>query len=75
MKCYTNQISALNVKINALKRKLHESDYLAIKYAEGELTLGSYQETKTQRKKWRAQINELEAEIAALKELSENGNG
>lgn len=54
-------------QINSLKFKLQCTDYKAIKYAEGELSAEEYAETKAQRKAWRAEINQLEAEIAELK--------
>ena len=57
----------LGYKIIELKRKLRETDYKAIKYAEGELSAEEYAETKAQRRAWRAEINQLEAEIVELK--------
>ena len=57
----------LGYKIIELKRKLRETDYKAIKYAEGELSAEEYAETKAQRKAWRAEINRLEVEIEVLK--------
>lgn len=50
-------------EIRALKAKLSETDYQAIKYAEGEMTDEEYAETKAKRTAWRARINELEEEI------------
>ena len=47
-------------EISELKRKLSDTDYKAIKYAEGFLTEEEYKETKTQRQIWRDRINELE---------------
>lgn len=61
------KIKALQDRMNALKANLYESDYKAIKYAEGELSAEEYAETLEQRRSWRAEINELEAEIATLK--------
>ena len=49
-------------RIAELKNLLFETDYKAIKYAEGELSAEDYEETKLQRRAWRAEINELEAE-------------
>lgn len=57
----------LGYKIIELKRKLRETDYKAIKYAEDELSAEEYAETKAQRRAWRAEINQLEAEIINLK--------
>ena len=47
------------LQIAELKQKLLSTDYLAIKYAEGELTADEYAETKAQRQEWRNQLNEL----------------
>ena len=43
-----------------LKAHLSDSDYLAIKYAEGELTEEEYAPIRTLRRQWRQRINELE---------------
>ena len=48
-------------RISELKRLLAESDYKAIKYAEGEITEEEYAPIKEQRRAWRVEINELEA--------------
>ena len=50
-----------------LKVKLQKTDYMAIKYAEGELSTAEYAAVREQRRAWRAEINALEAEIATLK--------
>ena len=50
-------------KIGILKCKLADTDYKAIKYAEGELSLEEYAETKAQRKAWREEINKLKEEL------------
>lgn len=47
-------------EIRVLKAKLSETDYQAIKFAEGEMTANEYAETKAKRIAWRARINELE---------------
>lgn len=54
-------------QIIKLKGELHRTDYMAIKFAEGELTAEEYAEVKEQRRAWRAEINRLESEIEALK--------
>jgi hypothetical protein len=46
-----------------LKQKLFDTDYQAIKYAEGFLAEEEYAEMKAQRQAWRERINELEAVI------------
>ena len=46
-------------KISELKQKLSDTDYLAIKFAEGALTTEEFAETKAQRAEWRTEINKL----------------
>lgn len=53
-------------EIRALKRSLADTDYKAIKYAEGVMADEDYQATGIQRQAWRRRINELEATIADL---------
>lgn len=48
------------IEINELKRQLAETDYQAIKYAEGQLSEEEYRPIKEQRQIWRDRINELE---------------
>lgn len=55
------------IKINKLKSKLRDTDYQAIKFAEGEMTIAEFSLIKEQRRTWRAQINQLQAELKALK--------
>lgn len=52
-------------EIQALKQSLAETDYKAIKYAEGVMADEDYQATGIQRQAWRRRINELEALIGA----------
>lgn len=54
-------------QIIKLKGELYRTDYMAIKFAEGELSAEEYAEVKEQRRAWRAEINRLQAEIEALK--------
>ena len=53
-------------EIIELKKYLSDTDYKAIKYAEGEITESDYQEVKSQRHDARVRINELEARIEEL---------
>ena len=46
-----------------LKEKLLETDYKALKYAEGVLTESEYEPIKQRRQEWRRRINELEKEL------------
>ena len=54
-------------KIRNLKSKLAETDYKAIKFAEGELTEEEYAPIREERRAWRAEINAMEAELVELK--------
>lgn len=47
-------------EISELKQKLRDTDYQAIKFAEGRLTQEEYQSISNQRQQWRDKINELE---------------
>ena len=48
-------------EISELKQKLSDTDYQAIKYAEGWITDGEYEPIKAQRQEWRDAINALES--------------
>ena len=54
---------SIEAQINELKEKLRETDYQAIKYAEGLITKTNYLAIKNQRQEWRNKINELEGEV------------
>ena len=60
---HNDDIQAINREISELKKKLFDTDYKAIKYAEGLLTDEEYAEVKAQREEWRKRINELEASL------------
>lgn len=51
-------------EIIVLKRNLEDTDYQALKYAEGALSEEEYAEMKAQRQQWRAKINELEEKLS-----------
>ena len=55
-------ISNRNKEINELKAKLAQTDYQAIKFAEGWITADDYAPTKALRNSWRVRINELEVQ-------------
>lgn len=65
-KAYWEKRATILKGIAELKAKLANTDYMAIKYAEGVLTLSDYLKTKEQRQAWRAEINALEANLRAL---------
>ena len=50
-------------RINYLKLKLSETDYKAIKYAEGLISDEDYATVKAERQDWRNKINALESEV------------
>lgn len=50
-------------QIEELKKNLSDTDYQAIKYAEGQITAEDYEPIKAQRQAWRDEINRLEAEL------------
>ena len=58
-------------EIIELKKYLSDTDYKAIKFAEGEITESDYQEVKSQRHGARVRINELES---LIKELEKGNN-
>lgn len=51
------------LQIIGLKQQLQQSDYKAIKYAEGLLTEEEYAPIKAERQRMRDEINRLEAEL------------
>ena len=51
------------LEIAQLKKQLSDTDYKAIKYAEGQLTEEEYSATRSQRAAWRARINKLQEDF------------
>ena len=51
-------------QIESLKQQLANTDYKAIKYAEGLITAEDYAAAKAQRQAWRDDINKLELDDA-----------
>lgn len=58
-------IAEIRKRIADLKRKLDETDYQAIKYAEGFISETDYAPMKALRQAYRDEINRLEAELAS----------
>ena len=56
----SNITDDVQAEINACRILLADTDYKALKYAEGQLTDEEYAPTKAQRQVWRGRINELE---------------
>ena len=62
-----------NIDITVLKQQLRDTDYQAIKYAEGFISEEEYAPIKAQRQAWRERINELEEIVkSAENEEAEN---
>lgn len=61
------EIKEKSEQIMYLRGHLHNTDYKAIKYAEGELTEEEYAPIREQRRVWRTEIRTLEAEIEAIR--------
>lgn len=59
----TEEQKIKNTRIAELKYKLMQTDYQAIKYAEGLITTEEYAQIKAQRQEWRDEINELEQQL------------
>lgn len=53
-------------EINAMKQLLANTDYKAIKYAEGEISEEEYAQTKADRQSWRSRIGELEGALEGV---------
>ena len=64
-------IEQYQAEIIELKKYLSDTDYKAIKFAEGEITESDYQEVKSQRHNARVRINELESLIEELEKGEE----
>ena len=58
------EILKIKSEIVNLKNKLRATDYKALKFAEGELTVSEYAPVKEERRKLRAEINALETKLA-----------
>ena len=59
------EIDEIQRKISEAKAKLSQTDYQAIKYAEGFISEADYAPIKEQRQAWRDEINALEAELTS----------
>lgn len=65
-KVYDDEVLIKKERIKELKQLLKDSDYRAIKYAEGQYTKTEYAPYKEQRKAYRDEINALEEELQGL---------
>lgn len=58
-----HKLFLIKSKMETLKCKLAETDFQAIKYAEGVISAEDYAPIKKQREDWRKEYNELEAKL------------
>ena len=65
------EIEGIQSEISALKQLLANSDYQALKHADGELSNEEYAEMKEKRQQWRDRINELQAQQQSLEDGKE----
>lgn len=70
-KIFKSKIRRLKFKIVELKDKLFNTDYQAIKFAEGEMSATEFAPIREQRRAWRAEINSLEEELIRAKNQGE----
>ncbi len=56
-------VNTPQIQITVLKQNLSDTDYKAIKFAEGLISEEDYAPIREQRQEWRTQINLLEAEL------------
>lgn len=68
-------VEQYQAEIIGLKKYLSDTDYKAIKFAEGEITESDYREVKSQRHDARVRINELESMIEGLEKGKEQEAG
>lgn len=62
-----NLIIGYRNQIREYKAKLRMTDYIALKFAEGEITANEYAPTLIERRQYRYEINVLEDKIKTLK--------
>lgn len=59
-----------NREITLLRSLLSQSDYICLKWCEGQISDIEYEYTKNKRKEYRVKINQLEQEVEQLKRTS-----
>ena len=57
------RIDTINAEITALKSLLTDTDYKALKHADGVMSAEEYETIRQQREEWRNKINALEVEL------------
>lgn len=68
---FRDEIAKRQREIVELKKSLASTDYKLYKYLEGELDGAEFEPIKQNRKQWRKQINDLEAEIKVISDKIE----
>lgn len=58
--------SEIEAEIRGLKQLLAQSDYKALKHADGAITDEEYSPVRESRESWRAEINRLEEDLESL---------
>ena len=72
MEKFFERIDTINAEITALKSLLTDTDYKALKHADGVMSAEEYEPIRQQREEWRDKINALETELAvATQELDQ----
>lgn len=61
-----NKIAVKKLAVLSAKKKLADSDYKAIKFAEGEISSADYAPIREERRALRAQIRAYETELTML---------
>lgn len=64
-----DRIEELESEIRGLKLLLSQTDYKALKHADGVITNEEYEETRQLRITYREEINRLEAELEEIKTM------
>lgn len=64
-----DRIEELESEIRGLKLLLSQTDYKALKHADGVITDKEYEETRQLRISYREEINRLEAELEEIKTM------
>lgn len=60
------RIDTINAEITALKSLLTDTDYKALKHADGVMSAEEYEPIRQQREEWRNKINALEVELETV---------
>lgn len=65
MEKFFERIDTINAEITALKSLLTDTDYKALKHADGVMSAEEYEPIRQQREEWRDKINALETKLTA----------